>query len=182
MRTVFWDLETTALKASFGQILCGVGGEYNPINPTEPVLTEFRLADFSTPKGRCDDKSLAVEIGRYLEQFDLVVGYYSKRFDEPFLNTRLAKHNLPAVKLQRHKDIYFVMKTHFSLQSNSLENVSIFLFGKTLKTKLSWDLWRLAHAGDAEAYEAVVEHCRYDVKELARVWDRVKSVAGDLKK
>lgn len=136
----------------------------------------------STPKNRCDDRGLAIRLKEYLEQFDLAVGYYSKRFDEVFLNTRLAKYGLPAMRLQRHKDIYFVMKTHFSLQSNSLKNVAIFLFGKTLKTDLSLDLWRLAHAGDPEAYEAVVEHCVFDVKELARVWDRVKSVAGDLKK
>ena len=181
MRTAFWDLETTALRASFGQLLCGVIGEYDPKHPTEPAITKFELHNFKTPKGRCDDSGLAVDISDALIQYDLVIGYNSIMFDKRFLDTRLARHGHPGSMIARHKDLLYVMRSKFSLQSNSLRTVARFFFGDTLKTELSWDLWRLAHAGDPEAYAEVVKHCIMDVIELSRVWDRVKLVAGDLR-
>jgi uncharacterized protein YprB with RNaseH-like and TPR domain len=181
VRTAFWDLETTALRASFGQLLCGVIGEFDPVRPLEPKLTVFQLHKYRTPKERCDDSGLALDLAAELDQYDLVIGFNSIMFDKKFLDTRLAKYGYPGSHIARHKDLLYVLRYKFSLQSNSLKNAAKFFFGSTLKTDLSWDTWRLAHAGDRESYEMVIDHCKWDVLELARIWDRVKSVAGDLR-
>lgn len=181
MRIGYWDLETTALRADFGQLLCGVIGEHNSTNPLEPELSTYVLRDFKSPRGRCDDSQLAIDIKEHLEQFDLVIGYNSIKFDKNFLNTRLAFHGYGAVNIKRHKDLLYVMRYKFCLSSNSLKNACKFLFGNSQKTEMSMVRWREAHAGVRDAYDEVIYHCKQDVVELARMWDRVKDEAGVLK-
>lgn len=181
MRIGFWDLETTALDADFGQLLCGVIGEYVSTDPLTPMVHPFELDDFKSPEGRCDDRGLATRIRDYIESFDLLVGYNSILFDKRFLNTRLAAYGERGCRFPRHKDLLYVMRSAFRLNSNSLANASIFLFGRTLKTAMDKRRWRQAHAGLRAAYNEVIEHCVYDVLEVARMWDRVKDVSGILK-
>jgi uncharacterized protein YprB with RNaseH-like and TPR domain len=181
MHICFFDLETTSLDADFGQLLCGVVGEYNSGYPLQPLLKTFRLTNVSTPEGRCNDHELAVAIRDELEQYDLVISYNGVRFDIPFLDTRLIDWNERGVRLIRHKDLLYTMRTKFRLQSNSLKNVTKFLFGETQKTEMSKRRWREAHAGNPAAYEEVIVHCHYDVLELARVWEAIKTVSGVLR-
>lgn len=181
MRIAFWDLETTALDADFGQLLCGVIGEYRTEAPCEPNLLVYELEDFKSPAGRCNDRDLAVRIRDRLEEYDLVIGYNSVRFDRPFLDTRLTAYKERGVRIQRHKDLLYTMRGKFRLGSNSLKNVGKFLFGDTIKTEMSKTCWRQAHAGLRASYDEVIYHCQQDVIELARVWDEIKSVAGVLK-
>lgn len=180
MQVGFFDLETTALDADFGQLLCGVIGEYDPQSPEEPGLIKYELDDFDTPEGRCDDKGLAVTLREELSRYDLIVSYNGSRFDIPFLNTRLAAEGERGLSAKRHKDLLYVMRYKFRLQSNSLKNVGNFFFGHTVKTDMDKRTWRAAHAGSRTAYNEVIDHCRMDVIELARVWHRVKDVAGPL--
>lgn len=181
MRIAFWDLETTALDADFGQLLCGVIGEFESSHPLEPRLDVFTLDNFDTVDGRCDDSKLAVVLRDELEQYDLVIGYNSVRFDAPFLNTRLIDCGERGTMFRRHKDLLYTMRHKFRLGSNSLANVTRFLFGQTNKTTMSKKTWRRAHAGDRKAYDEVIYHCEQDVNELARVWMKVKDVAGVLR-
>lgn len=180
MQVGFFDLETTALDADFGQLLCGVIGEYDPKRPDDPLLYNIVLPDFETPEGRCDDSKLAIVLRDLLSTYDLIVSYNGSRFDIPFLNTRLAAAGERGLTAKRHKDLLYVMRYKFRLQSNSLKNVGNFFFGHTVKTDMDKRTWRAAHAGSRAAYDEVIDHCRKDVVELARVWHRVKDVAGTL--
>ena len=80
----YFDLETTNLKANFGRILCAsVADMFGNVRT-------FRIdeAPYARDRRR-DDVALSVALRDYLEQFDVIMGWYSKMFDVPYLNTRL---------------------------------------------------------------------------------------------
>lgn len=197
MRIGFWDLETSNLKADFGQLLCGVVGEYSTEWPDDPILHTLELPNFDWE--RWNDHELAVMIRDKLETYDLIISYNGRRFDEPFLNTRLAEVGERPVQITRHKDLLYVMRSRFRLHSNRLEVVErqfapAYEYDKrpkrqipkhalkaTGKTRLEPVTWRKALCGDDEAYQYIVEHCQRDVVGLCRVWNKVRPVLGVLK-
>lgn len=179
MRIGFADFETTALDARFGQLLCGVVGAHNSADPEEPILRTYTLADYEDE--RWDDQALAKGLRDELERFDLIVTYNGARFDIPFLNTRLKRHRLRGVRVARHKDLLYVMRGRFRLNSNRLEVVEEFVLGQRAKTRLDPEVWRKAIMGHEESYAYVVDHCQQDVAVLARLWNEISDVAGVLK-
>lgn len=168
----YWDLETSALNGSFGQILMSGVSYYN--KKGRYVTDIYTLSNYEN--ARWDDRELALRIKEAIEQFDVIVTYNGKRFDEPFLRTRLADPglNVPGPILKRHVDLYWVARNRYRLHSNSLENFSRFLGVKTSKTRLDPRVWRMAICGHKPSYDYIIQHCVADVKVLAECWDRVK--------
>lgn len=169
MRVVFWDLETTDLKAIMGRILCC---SFKPLG--EEVYT-FR-GDEKPYKGksRIDDSRLVVAIRDELEKYDLVVGHNSRLFDHPMLNARLAKAG------HRPFNPHFIADTRWYLNSASmrigsakLENAQKFFELGEAKTPISWEQWQLAGMGDRPAMDEVVHHCEQDVKVLEELYHHV---------
>ena len=147
--------------------------------PQAPRLKTFELADFKVE--RWDDLSLAIALRDELEQYDLAISYNGARFDVPFLNTRLAEYGEQGLVLLRHKDLLYTMRGKFRLGSNRLARVTQFFFGQTQKTAIDPKTWRRAICGRRKDYDYIIDHCKLDVIELARVWDRVRTVAGALR-
>lgn len=169
MRVVFWDLETTDLKALMGRILCC------SFKPLDGEVYTFR-GDEKPYKGRSriDDSRLVVAIREELEKYDLVVGHNSRLFDHPMLNARLAKAG------QRPFKPHFIMDTRWYLNSSSmrigsakLENAQKFFDLGEAKTPISWEQWQLASMGDKAAMDEVVHHCEQDVKVLEELYHHV---------
>ena len=178
-RVAYFDIESTGLDAEYGQLLCGVIGEHLTENPTEPRLHTFELEDFSGR--RWEDLSLAVALRDELEKYDLAISYNGANFDVPFINTRLAEAGERGMVLRRHKDLLYTCRGKLRLGSNRLARVTQFLFGETQKTSITPGVWRRAICGRRKDYEYIIKHCQLDVIELAKVWDRLKTVAGDLR-
>lgn len=169
MRVVFWDLETTDLKALMGRILCC---SFKPLG--EDVYT-FR-GDEKPYKGksRIDDSRLVLAIRDELSKYDLVVGHNSRLFDHPMLNARLAKAGYEPFRP------HFIMDTRWYLNSSSmrigsakLENAQKFFNLGEEKTPISWEQWQLAGMGDKAAMDEVVVHCEQDVKVLEELYHHV---------
>ncbi len=167
----FVDLETTNLKGNFGRVLCAsVADKYGNVRT-------FRLDDplFARDRRR-DDVALVVALRDYLEQFDMLVGWYSKMFDIPFLNTRLLIGNERPMRTDiMHLDpIYKARKGSLTLHSARLDAVAKTFRLPVQKTGLDPDIWNDAADGVTEAMDYVVQHCEADVLVLRMVFHILK--------
>lgn len=171
MKTVFWDLETTDLKALMGRILCcsfiELGSDAEAYTYRQDHLP-WRRDDV------IDDSQLVTAIRDRLETYDLIVAHNGRLFDIPMLNARLSKAG------ERPLKTHFVLDTRWYLNSSSmrigsakLENAQKFFKLGTAKTPLSWETWQRAAALEGDAMDEVVAHCEADVRVLRELYPHV---------
>jgi uncharacterized protein YprB with RNaseH-like and TPR domain len=163
MRIAFFDVESTDLKGMMARILCA------SILPLGSKPHTLRLDDRRF-KGRSkiDDSKLVAAIRDELETYNLVVGWNSKLFDIPLINSKLAKSEQRPCALQFHLDLmWYAAGSSMRIGSRKLDNVAKFFKLTDQKTELDWDTWQLAGTGDKPALDYVVRHCEADVKVTA---------------
>jgi uncharacterized protein YprB with RNaseH-like and TPR domain len=147
----FWDLETTF--------------------STQPIVLYGAVADVfgrveGWRKGRdiTDDKALVKAAAMALTDFDIWATWNGKLFDVPVLNGRLRYHGLPPLPLTKHMDLmYYATGGSMRIGRRSLQSVSEYFDVPNRKTPLNVRTWDKAMAGDAAAYDKIVEHCDADV-------------------
>jgi uncharacterized protein YprB with RNaseH-like and TPR domain len=170
----FFDLETTNLKANFGRILCAsVADMYGNVRT-------FRIDEEPWKRERRrDDIALAVGLRDYLEQFDVLVGWYSKMFDIPYLNTRLLIGNERPIRsdMMHFDPIWKAKKGSMALHSARLDAVAKTFRLEVQKTGLDPEIWNDAADGEREAMDYVVEHCEKDVLVLRQAFHILKPLA-----
>ena len=165
-----FDLETSSLNADFGVVLCAVvqGSDCG-----EPLVLRGD-AYKAWKRGRSDDSALVEDIAAVLDRYDVLVAHNGKRFDIPFLQTRLMRWGLPPLPTPKLVDPVLVARNKLRMSSNSLRRLLDF-FGLNQKTEVAGDYWmRAALDGDREAMDYIVDHCVKDVEMLVQLLDRVK--------
>lgn len=172
-RIGFFDIEASHLKANFGIILCYCIMDNKSDKIIEGVITQKEI------RSPARDSRVVQKAIHDLNQFDIIVGYYSSRFDVPFVRTRALIHGIPFPyygNLQQ-KDVYYMVKSRLSLHSKSLEVATRTVFGETGKTHLDPKIWMDAAYGSGEsqrkALRYIVEHCREDVKDTKRLYHKM---------
>jgi len=168
-RIGFIDIECTNLKADFGIVICYCIADNDSDTIYERIITKKDLATDL-------DKRVILQCIRDLRRFDRVIGYYSSRFDIPFLRTRaiaLGIDNFPEYGEIIHNDLYYAVRNKFQLSSNRLDNACRILLGRTEKTRIDSESWIKALQGDPTALNYIQDHCRKDVLELKRLYHKV---------
>jgi uncharacterized protein YprB with RNaseH-like and TPR domain len=166
-----FDLETSSLNADFGVVLCAVvkpGG-------ADPLIFRGDELNSCWDRVRSDDRELVQAIARELEGYDILVAHNGKRFDLPFLQTRLARWGLPPLPRKKLIDPVLLARNNYRMSSNSLRRL-LSMFGLNQKTDVETEIWlRASLDGDREAMNYIVDHCVKDVAMLEQLTDRVKS-------
>jgi uncharacterized protein YprB with RNaseH-like and TPR domain len=115
-RWAFLDTETTGLAAGSCAFLIGVGS----IDSTGFRLRQFFLRDYA------DEPSLLARLSEYLAQFDVLITYNGKSFDQPLLEGRYRMvraphpfHRLP------HLDLLFGARRLWKLRLDSCRLVDL---------------------------------------------------------
>lgn len=165
-RIGFLDLECSNLHANWGIILSysiKVKGEdkiYSKVISKEELNT-------------CLDKRVVESCIDDIDKFDRIVGYYSTRFDIPYLRTRAIILGVPFPGYGGflHTDVYYMARNKLCLNSNRLDTVAAALFGETQKTRIEPKYWTKALMGDKKALAYILDHNQKDVLELERVYD-----------
>lgn len=158
-----FDIEATSLDASYGRLVCACikfGDEDGVRTVTVPKFANEKVA--------------LVKITEWIHETDILVTWYGKMFDIPFLNSRLMHHGMLPLPRKMHKDLCFESKSKFRFRGNRLDNIS-----KDLKTKLAkFDVpasqWILAAEGHKGAIADIVKHCQLDVLLTEEVLGRMK--------
>lgn len=157
-RIAFFDIETSNLSASIGEILCAV------VKPLRGEPKVFRSAH--------SDADFLEALRDELASHDFIVTFYGSRFDLPFLFTRLKSLGLKGLGPYRHIDLYYYVRYYLRLHSNRQQVVAETLFGKSYKTRILGRVWESAVRGDQPSLDYIVDHCIKDTKELERIFLR----------
>jgi uncharacterized protein YprB with RNaseH-like and TPR domain len=105
VKIAVFDLETTALIGDLGRLLCA-----SVLSLPEDNMITFRQDEVKKKKSMADDREICVQVRDYLESHHMTIGYYSKGFDIPFLNTRLAAHDERHLMPMLHLDPIWFFK------------------------------------------------------------------------
>lgn len=168
-RLTFWDLESTALSAMMGRVLCCA------ITDEFAQTKVLRYEDYPG-KTIIDDGPLVVAIRDELEKSDIWVSWNGKLFDVPLLNARLLKAGERPLRSDvKHLDaMYYAGGAFNRIGSKKLENVSKYINSPNRKTPLDWAVWQMAMAGDKPSMDLVAEHCVADTLVLRDVFAALK--------
>lgn len=168
-RVTMFDLETTNLNANYGYILCMAWKHVG-----ESKVHIVRIDQMSTfEKDPTSDKELVKAAAAALADSDVVCGWYSSRFDWPFLQSRLLTHGLPSMPPTPHVDLWRTAKYQMKLNSNRLASVSEFL-GLEEKTPIRSREWIRAMAGHQKSINYVVAHCKQDIVVLEQAYLKMR--------
>lgn len=125
------------------------------------------------------DKHLLARMAEVVDQADVIVTWYGKGHDVPFLVSRLAQQGIYIDPKVRHIDLYQVAKRTLRLSSNKLDSVARF-FGLEQKMKVSPELWARCWRGDYEALTEMATYCRQDCDVLANVYEKMLALGVNL--
>lgn len=170
-KIVLFDLETTNLSASFGYVLCMGWKTLGQKKVHIIKIDGFDLFE-SDPT---NDREVVLAARDVLTDADGWVGWYSSKFDEPYLNSRLVYHSLDPLPHMgmAHMDAWKIAKYRMRLNSNRLASVAAFL-GLEEKTPVAGPQWIRAMAGQPSALKYVYDHCRQDIVVLEQAYEKIK--------
>lgn len=170
LRVVYWDLETTDLKAFMGRLLCC------SIADSWGNVTTRRATDFPQ-QSALDDSGLAEWVRDTLETYDVLVSWNGFMFDHGFLAARLLRWGKrPMGRKMAVDPMWKARQGRYSARigGSSLATVSKFFRTNDTKSEISWEQWSLAGLGDPDAMAEVVDHCERDVLVLRSVFGHLK--------
>jgi uncharacterized protein YprB with RNaseH-like and TPR domain len=170
-RIGFLDIETNDLRADWGFITCYV----LRIGNTEYVdaITKQDIRKWGK-EGREDTRVLRSLVER-LNGCDRIVGHFSSLFDIPFIRTRavVCGVEFPTYGCFTQADSWRALRNKFKLSRNSLENGSRTLVGETEKNHFRPEIMRGCIRGEEWALRWSLDHCRRDVRDTQRLWEKV---------
>lgn len=170
LRIGYFDIETGGFKADFDTMLCaGVADGFGNVK-------QWRRDDYEQ-EHILDDRQMCIDIRDYLEEnFDIIVTWYGKIFDVPFLNTRLTlEHHEMPYQARMHIDAFYLIPQ--GVAGRSLDNIARALKVQdedVHKTKFDKRIWALANAGDRESMDLIVDHNWHDVLLTRRVFEKLR--------
>lgn len=165
------DIETSNLDADYGIILSWcvkpVGGKI-----ISDVIT---LNDIKKGRVGDEDRRVTQSLINTITDFDVLIGYYSKRYDIPYIRARAVHMGLtfPVFGTIKHIDVYDIIKHKFKMSRRRQETACRFLLGKTEKTHFSGHIWRDAARGIKSALAYVLDHNEGDVRDLEALYATV---------
>lgn len=139
------------------------------------ILSDCQTPDEAIAK---DDSRIAVSLAEQVRKADVVLAHNGDNFDIPKLRNRLIiadKETLgPVASIDTLK-----LARKLGFDHNNLDSLSKEL-GYGGKMQNPTGLWDRAYEGDEVALRQMVRYCRYDVVQLAQVFNRLRPHATQL--
>ena len=179
LKIATFDIESLDLSAEWAYMVCACVKEVNRHNLLGKTHT-FRIDNYDYEKEQ--DKSLLKDLVKCLDSFDLILGWYSSRFDFPFTVTRCLKYRLKVPTKNFRRDLCLSARGFGKLNNNRLASWDRWLFGKATKTNLTFERKLGAIRGNKEDIDFYVDHCEKDVFSTERIYKQVMPVLGKLRR
>ena len=175
MKIATFDLETSALSANFGIVLCGV---------VKPWQQEHKIFRIDQLKGatRSDDSKLVAALVAELNSYMILIAHNGIKFDRVFLNTRAIKHGIPLLNPRSNMiDPVLLARRYLRMSYNGLDTIAQYLQTEHQKTPVMGHLWMKAVIDrDAEALQEIINHCIEDVYVLEEVAQKLVPFVGKI--
>lgn len=161
-----FDIETTGLKANWSHMLCWCMKEHGSDTIHEDLITKREARDKN-------DYRIIKSAVKQIRKYDRICGWYSSNFDIPYVRSRAIKHGIPFPEFKSlyHTDLYYVARAKLALHSNRLQAVCEYFGIPAKEHRMTPDLWQRAGAGQEEALQDILFHCREDVISTDMVFD-----------
>jgi len=168
-RIGFFDIETSNFKADWAITL-----SYSILDGATDIIYGRAIQPKELANGVFDKKLIADMIFD-MKRFDILVGYYSTKFDLPFARTRAiitGNKDFPTFGEIQHRDAYYIVKSKFAaLSSKRQENAAKMLTGKTEKTHINPTIWLKALVmHDQKSIDFIWDHNNRDVRDLKEIY------------
>jgi len=177
-RMLYWDIETAPWQAE------GWGKKWDPriiefLEYGYALSVSWAWNDeppqfFHKAKGKWNDKSLIKKIVSLLDEADVAIAHNGDKFDIREINARALYHRIPPPSPYISIDTIKIARTHFSLPSYKLNDISDYygLGQKVVHTGI--DLWHRCIKGDPEAWEEMRSYNDKDVELLRDVYNLMR--------
>jgi uncharacterized protein YprB with RNaseH-like and TPR domain len=168
-RIGFLDIETSNLAANFGIIFSWY---IKPLGSDR--YDKYVLSPDEILRHQYDKESMRV-LCEKLRKYDVIVGYYSKRFDIPFLRSHCLKFgwDFPVYGELCHIDLFDTVKRKLRLHRNRLATACEYL-GIEGKTPIDFSCWVKALSGHKPSLRYIAIHNKADVDILERLYYKIK--------
>jgi len=152
--------------------LCKLGAFQSNFEPVTIVSV--------TPSGKQEIITLGTSAGTYIAEG---FGSHNTGFDIPFSRARadFFKLDFPKFGEMCHWDLFFHVRRLYATSRKSLEVITKFL-GIPGKTKLEYNVWFRARFGDPKAIAKVLDHNKFDVIILEKLYERIKDYSKWIKR
>ena len=122
------------------------------------------------------DKEIMIKMIADLRKFDKILGYYSTRYDLPFIRTRALANKLKFIEYGEllHRDVFYSVRSKLLLERSTQTNAGRLIRGKSNKTQFSPKVCAQAFQGNDECLLKIVDHCERDVIELECIHNEMK--------
>ncbi len=153
----YFDIETTGFEANYHCILT-----YCIKTRDKKEYYEGQITREDMLSGQFD-KKVVQQLAKDMLKYDILIGYYSTKFDVPFIRSRALKNGVdfPVFGAVKHKDLYYMVKRLLKLHRNTLDAATNFL-GIKGKNHVLGDIWMKARLGDTKSLRYVAKHNRLD--------------------
>jgi uncharacterized protein YprB with RNaseH-like and TPR domain len=173
--SIVLDIETTALYADLGVVLCM---SYESSERPGEIIT--LRTDELNPKDwkrgiRGNDREIVKRANEVIRDHDIVIAHNGRFFDIPFLRTRAIVHRLAPLHDMVVVDPVRIARSKLRFQRNTLQRILDTLNIAEKKTPLDLSVWMdVLHNGDQGAMNIIVEHCEADVRALSAMLPTVR--------
>lgn len=181
-RIGFFDLETDGLKADFGTLLSWAIKDLDG-GTTYSKITKKELFNGTV------DKRLVRQFLEAIEDYDILVGYYSTNFDMKFIRAKALHYgfDFPGYTLMEnpngkfywkpemmHWDLFYTVRKSLGISRKSLEVACDYMGIPAKQSPLSREMWRKAKYGDSDALKFVLQHNIEDVESTEELFKRLQ--------
>lgn len=140
----------------------------------EKKIISRALPDYPGYKpGSYDDRKLAADLWKLLDEADIVVAHNGDAFDVRVCNSRFILHGLNPPSPFKTVDTKKAVKRVARFNSNKLDDLSSLLW-RDKKIKTDFDLWEGCINGDPTAWAQMVKYNKKDVLLLEKLYLRVR--------
>ena len=167
---VFFDMESSGgFNADFGSTLCV---SFKPYGKKPFTLSVKQVGN---------DQKVVREAKEILEQYQCWVGYYSRGFDIPYLNTRLLKWGVDPIEQRHHLDMYFSLKYKMKMSRKGLGAVADFLRVDTPKINVPQHVWSEMPFNMDKHMKPMITRCEGDCITLEEIYLKTRHMVKEIK-
>jgi len=179
--TLFFDTETSGLSGGAGTFIFLAGYGYFTLNGF--VLKQFFMPDPGS------EQSLLQSMGKFLPDFNFLVSFNGRSFDEPMMNNRYRIYGLPSpLSSMQHFDMLHIARKLWKLRlpSRALKDleVEILRLQRSSEEIPGWMVPEIyaeyLHTGDASPLAGVFYHNAMDILSLAALTLHVGEVLDEI--
>ena len=170
MRIATFDIEATKLDASYGRMLSYAFKFLDEDEVRSDYITHFS-----------EEKELLEGLVENWDEADIVVTWYGRKYDIPFVNARLMINGMLPLSSKKHIDLYQRSKTLRTL-GNRLDNVAKDFDFHYQKYDVPASAWLRATEGDQESIDEIVYHNEIDVLMTEEALEVFRPTIGNIVK